>query len=413
LKFYNFVCSIEKGPKAKKRPLDDIEADREIVSFYVRYHYLLSQNDTTGSNALIGAWQKKLGHQNLWEDFNLEYERGPPPNSGKEHTHSRSARVTTRKSTGGISAPKPAKKIDILSRRRSTECHYFSDSSLTPLPSSDDEDDTPLRITTMQLQKSPSLSSRNAVSRPTKDPPSRDSRDHLVGVKDQGISYNYTSQDENMDPWVAEVVHESADDPMNGASVSAACLPSGRWASQPVTEHNDAKSLSAPVPRSSSAPRQKRRNRTNWSLRKKPSKRKKADHVEETTDQPMAIDPPAAVDPEPEPEPPTIEPVHQDIAPSEPFIPRLEQSEIPSLKISIRPPVSIPPIVQEIRVPFSTSCANIPLPRPGPASNPDPSPDGLKGLSDTPVATIPGFPRPTLPGNPPIWAQVRIVRNSS
>jgi hypothetical protein len=432
LKFYNFVCSIEEGLEPRRIPLDDNEADREIISFYVRYHHLLFQNDTTGSNALIGAWQKKLGHRNLWENFNLGYTWNPPPKSRKERTRSLPARAATRRSTGGISAPKPARKIDPLPRRKSTEYHYSSDSTLTPLPSSDDEGDISLQIATTQSQKSPSPSSWSAAWRPTAGPSSRDPSKCSVGVIDQHISYNYTLQDEIMDPGdeppptppqdisfsvnpshretanfttaLTDVVHGNVDDPMNGTSVSAVCLQPGREPSQPTTKYNDAESLSAAIPRSSSAPRGKRRSRTNWNAKKKPPKRKKAEHVEETADQPMAIDTPAAVDPGLAPGPLTTGPVHQDV-PSEPFIPRLEPLEIPSLKISIHPSTFIPPIAQETRVPFA-SYTNIPLSRPAP--NPDLPPDGLKGPSDAPAAPI---PRPALPGNPPIWAQVRIVHN--
>jgi len=427
LRFYNFVCSSE-GSKARRRELGDNETDREIISFYVQYHYLLSRNDTTGSNALIGAWQKKLGHRNLWEDFNLVYEGGPPPKSGGRHIRSRPARAATRKSTGCIPAPNPVRKANHLPRRRSAEYHYFSDSSLTPLPSSDDEDDTQPQFATMGLPRPSSPSSGEALSCPTADSPPGGSRYYMA----QGISHHYTHQDENMDledappptppqdiggpndPLYYEpvdsmaVLTEVADDPMNGTSVSAMCLRSGRELSLPVTKPNNTKSLSAPVPCSSSAPHTKRRRKTNGSTKKK---RKKVENAEETTDQPMVIDTPAA-DPEPEPEPLIIEPVRQDVAPRELFIPRLEPSEPPPLKISILPSPFIPPIVQESRVPFSASRPNILLPQPIPASNPDPSPDDLKGLNDTPVAATSGFSRPTLPSNPPIWAQVMAVRHS-
>ena len=396
LRFYNFVCSIERDFKARIEPLDH-DLDREIISFYIRYHHLLYQNDTTGSNALIGAWQRKLGHQNLWEDFNLVYTSGPPPISGGSRTRSRPTRASTRKSTGGISAPKPVKKSKPLPRRRSEEHHYFSDSSLTPLPSSDDED---------------------IVSRPTAYPFARDPNDCSVGSVDQGISQNDTIQDVNMDsgdeppptppqdtgflidpPYcelansatsLTRVVQNSVDDPMIGNSVSAASFRSGKVPSRSVTRYNGEKSLSAPAPHSSTAPQRKRGRRTNWNT-KKPSKKKRT-HVEEATDQPMVIDTPAVADLDPEPEPLTIGRVRQDIAPNEPFIPGL---------------VPIPPILPEVRAPFSTSCANIPLPRVAPASNPDPSLDDLKGPSDTPAVAIPVFPRPVLSKNPPIWAQVR------
>jgi len=419
----------------RREELGDNEADREIISFYVQYHHLLSRDDTTGSNALIGTWQKKLGHRKLWEDFNREYEGEPPPKSGGARIRPRPARAATRKFTGRISAPNPAKKVNPLPRRRSAGYRYFSDSdsSLTPLPSSDDEDNTQPPFTNTRLQRSPSPSSGGVLPCPTADSLPGGSRDSLARIVDEGISHHYTPQDEDMDPGdvppptppqdhdigvslycepaismaaLAEVV----DDPTNGSSVSAMCLRSGRELSLSVTEPNT-KSLSAPVPGSSSTPHRKRKHKNNWYPKKKPQQRKKADHAEETTDQPMVVDTPAVAGPEPEPEPPIIEPVHQDIAPSEPFIPRLEPSEPPSLKISIIPTVLIRPIAQESRVPFSTSRPNILLPEPAPLSNPDPSPDCLKGLSDTPVAAAPGSLRPTLSINPPIWAQVRVVRN--
>lgn len=425
LKFYNFVCSIE-GSKPRRKLLGDNEADRKIISFYVRYHYLRSHGDTTGSNALIGAWQKKLGHKKLWEDFNLGYQNGPPPSSGNERTHSRPARVATRKSTGGISTPNTVRKISPLPRRRSAEHHYFSDSSLTPLPSSDDEDDTSLWITPIPPRRPSSSSSGNALTYPPEGPLPRNSKRFLVGITGQGISRNHIPQDKNMDleyeppptppslgvpvdslrceptnytTAFAEVIHGGVDDPMNGTSVSAVFPRSGKERLQSVTGPSEAKSASAPVPRSSSAPRRKRRRKVNWSTKKK---RKKADYAEVTTDQPMTIAEPGS-----EREPLTVEFANQDITLNEPFIPRLEPLELPSLRISIHPPVSIPPIVQESRVPFSTSYANIPQPRPAPASDPGPSPDGLKGLTDTPAVAVPVFLRPTLPSNPPIWAQVR------
>ena len=433
LKFYNFVCSGE-GSNARRTELGDNEADREIISFYVRYHHLLSRNDTTGSNALIGSWQKKLGHRNLWEDFNREYEGEPPPKSGGCRIRSRPARAATRKSTGCISAPNPTKKDIPLPRRRSAEYHYSSDSSLTSLSSSDDEDYAKPQLTTLRSRSPASSTSGGDLPCSTVDPPPGGSNARNI---DQSISQRYTSRDENMypsdeppptpsqdisvpiDPLYREpadsvaALAEVVDDPMNGTSISAMCLRSGRELSIfiPKPKPKPKKSLSAPVPRSSSAPRRKKGRKTGWNPKKKPTKPKKVDHVEETTDQPMVIDTPAVADPEPEPEPLIIENIHQDIAPSEPFIPRLEPSEPHSLKISIIPSVSIPPIVQEYRVPFSTSRPNIPLLQPPPASNPDPPPNGPKGLNDTPVAATPGFSRPTLPNNPPIWAQVSAAHN--
>ena len=405
LKFYNFVCSIEGKYEARCKPLGDNETDREIISFYVRYHHLLFQNDTTASNALIGAWQKQLGHQRLWEDFNLEYTSGPPSMNENERIHSRRTHASTRKSTGGIPAPKSVKRANPIPRRRSEGYHYFSDSSLTPLPSSDDEDDTTL------------------------DLPAGDPNDCSVGSVGQGTSQNDIHQDVYMDSGdeplptpaqdlgflvgsldceptnFAAALTQVVDDPMNDTSMSAACFQSGREPLQSSTCFNNENSLSAPVPRSSTAPYQKKRRRTNW-YSKKPSK--KSNRAEETADQPMIIDTPTVADLEPEPESLTIEPVRQDIALNEPFIPNLVSSEPPSLKISIHPPVFMPPIVSEIRVPLATSCVNIPSPRPPQASNPDPLPNDLKGSGDTPVVAVPGFLRPTLSSNPPIWAQVRI-----
>ena len=435
LKFYKFVCSLEGNSgesEPRKMQLVDRKKEREIISFYVRYHYLLFQNDTTGSNALIGAWQKKLGHENLWEDFNLVYMSGPPPVSGIKRTRSRPTRASTRKSTGGISAPKPAKKCNPLPRRRSEELHYFSDSTLTPLPSSDDEDDTPFRITTIQSQKLSSPLSRDTVPHPAAYPLARDPSNRSVGSIDQGISQNDTVQDVHMgsgdepppippqdigsfiDPLhcgptnsatsLTRDVQNSVDDPMNGTSVSAASFPSGREPSQSVTDRSGEKSLSAPVPRSSTAPHRKKRRKTNW-YPKKSSKKKT--HVEETVDQPMVVDTPTVADPEREPEPPTVAPVRIDTTHDEPFIPKLVPSDPPSLKILIRPRVSIPPIAPEIRAPLSTSCTNIPSPRLVPVPNSDSSLDVLKGPSDTPAVAVPGFSRPTLSENPPIWAQVR------
>ena len=431
LKFYNFVCSIEGKYKARSKPLSDNEVDREIISFYVRYHYLLFQNDTTASNALIGTWQKELGHQKLWEDFNLEYESGPLPMSRNGHAHSRHTYTLTRKSTGGIPAPKRVKRTNLLPRRRSEEYHCFSDSSLTPLPSSDDEDDTTFRITTTQLRRPSSPSSRIVVLPFTVDLPAGDPNDCSVWSVGQGSSQNGAPQDLNMDSVkeppptppqdigflidpceptnsaaaLTQVVQENVDDPMNGTSISAACFRSGMEPSQSLAYSNDEKSLSAPVPRSSTAPYRKRRRRTNWYSKKRPSK--KPNHVKGTADQPMVIDTPTVAGLEPEPQPLTIEPVGQDIALNEPFIPELVSSKPPSLKISIHPSVSTPPIISEIRVPFSSSYVNIPSPRPAQAPSPDPLPDDLKGSGDTPVVTVPEFSRPTLSSNPPIWAQVR------
>ena len=429
MKFYNFVCSGE-GSEPRTSELGDNEADREIISFYVRYHHLLSRNDTTGSNALIGSWQKQLGHRKLWEDFNLEYEGGAPPKSGGRRTRPRPARAATRKSTGCISAPNPTRRVIPLPRRRSAEYRYFSDSSLTPL-SSDNEDSRP-QFTTMRLRSPPPPLSGGDLSCPIQDPLPEGSKDCLARIMDQDISRHRVPRDKNMDPTdvppptppqdigvpidplYCEPADSTAslagvvDDPMNGTSVSAMCLRSGRELSLSVTKPKDTKSLSAPVPRSSSAPRTKRKHKNNWSTK---GKRKKVDNAEETTVQPMVIDTPTVAGPEPEPEPLTVEPVHQDIAQSEPFIPGLDLSEPPSLKISILPSVPIPPIVQEFRVPFSTSRPNIPLPQPAPASNPEPPPAALKGLSDTRAAAT-GVSRPVLPSNPPIWAQVRAVHNS-
>ena len=406
LKFYNFVCSIEGKCEARCKPLGDNEKDREIISFYVRYHHLLFQNDTTASNALIGAWQKQLGHQRLWEDFSLEYTGGPPSMNENERIHSRRTHASTRKSTGGIPASKSVKRATPIPRRRSEEHHYFSDSSLTPLPSSDDEDDI------------------------ISDLPADDPNDCSVGSVGQGTSQNDTHQDVNMDSGdeplpappqdigflvdslgceptkFAAALTQVVDDPMNGTSVSAACFQSGREPLQSSTCFNDENSPSAPVPRSSTAPYQKKRRRTNWYSKKKPSK--KSNRAEATADQLMIIDTPTVAELEPEPESLTVEPVRQDIALNEPFIPNLVSSEPPSLKISIHPHMFMSPIVSEIRVPLATSCVNIRPPHPAQASNPDPLPNDLKGSGDTPGAAVPGFLRPTLSSNPPIWAQVRI-----
>jgi len=430
LKFYNFVCSIERN--ARSNPLNDNGADREIISFYVRYHYLRFLKDTTASNALIGAWQKELGHQKLWEDFNLEYESGPPSMSRNERTHSRPTYAPTRKSTGGITTPKPAKGAKPLSRWWSDEdCHCFSDSTLTPLPS-DDEEDTTFRIATTQSQKQLLPSSGGVASHFTVGLSTGNSSSCSVGSAGQGTSRNDTSQDVNMDSAdeppstppqdvgslpldreptssaaaLTQVFQEIVDDPMNGTSASAACFRSGRKPLQSLTYFSDEKSLSAPVPRTSTTPHRKRRRRANWYSKKKSPKKPK--HVEETADQPMVIDTPTLADLEPDRGPLTIEPVRQVVAPSEPFIPEPVSSEPPSLKISIHPSASTLPIVSEIRVPFSTSYANIPSPRPAQASNPDLLPDDPKGSADTPVIVVPGFSRPTLFSNPPIWAQVSI-----
>ena len=73
LTFYNFVCSIDRKSNTKRNALADNETDREIIYYYVLYHHLLYQNDTTAANPLIGAWQKKLGHWNFWRDFSRAY----------------------------------------------------------------------------------------------------------------------------------------------------------------------------------------------------------------------------------------------------------------------------------------------------------------------------------------------------
>ena len=187
---------------------------------------------------------------------------------------------------------------------------------------------------------------------------------------------------------------------MNGTSVSAACFRSEKELPQSLAHFSGEKSLSAPVPRSSTVPHRKKRRRTNFFSKKKPPK--KSNRVGGTTDQPMVIDTPAVVGLEPEPELLTIEPACQDIALNEP------SSELLSLKISTHPPVSITPIAPEIRVPLLASCTNIPSIRPALTPNPDPSPEDLKGPSDTPAVAVSGFSRPALFSNPPIWAQVRI-----
>lgn len=343
----------------------------------------------------------------------MEYESGPPPMSGNECTLSRPTRAPARKSTGGIPASKRVKKHGPLPRRRSFD--YYSDSSLTTLPS-DDEDDTALRITTI----------------------ARDSNDLQVGSADQGVSQDRTPQDVIMDSAdeprptpphtppqtissliasphcesanyataLTQFVSESVDDPMNGTFVFATRLRSGRELPRFVTGFDNGKFLSNPVSRSSKVSYQQKGRRTSLDPKKKSSKKK--NHVEETPKQPMVVDTPAITDLELEPEPLSTG-LHQDATLSEPFIPRLKPPGPPSLKIPIRPPVSIPPIVPEIRVPLSISCINTPLPRPAPVQNSGPSPDGLKGPSVTPAVVVPRISRPTLPSNPPIWAQVRML----
>lgn len=294
--------------------------DREIISFYVRYHYLLSRNDTTASNALIGAWQKKLGHKNLWEDFNLEYENGPPPMSGIQRARPSPMRVPTRKSTGCIPERRPPKTPDLSSRRSSAEYHCFSDSPLTPLPSSDDEDDTPL-IATSGSPMPPKSSGRNDVLRLAADLPARDSSDSSFGSMDKSISHNRLPWDINMDPVdeppptppqdfsvfinplhhgpessttsLMGVASEGTDETMYDASAFTMCLRSGRRPGRPVTGFSGARSFSAPVPLPSSAPSKKGRRRVGNSAKKKPRKQKKPGYIEDPPDQQMAIDIPA------------------------------------------------------------------------------------------------------------------------
>ena len=356
--FYNFVCSIEGKSNTRRNALADNETDREIIYYYVLYHHLLFKNDTTAADTLICAWQKKLGHQIFWKDFSQKYGSGSPP--------------PTRESTGEIPAPNPEEAKPL-----SEEHSLFYSDVLPPPPIG------------------------NVVPRSNSGLPSRDPNGCSTRDVGHTASHNYTLQDVNMDAadeppptppqgigllagsftsetadsatFSTQLVRESVDDPMNGTSVSAVCFRPEREPSQ--SRLGDGKSHSAPVP-PSTAPHRKKRRKANLNPKKKPPK--KPNRVEESTvGQPMSIDTPVVSDPGPNPEP-------------------------PSLKLSTHLPISTASITQESRAPLSISCVNIPLSRSASGPSYDPLPDG------TPAVVSPGFSRPILSGNPPIWAQVRM-----
>lgn len=425
--FYKFVCSVDKRPGVGRGSDVDKRDVLELVSFYLRYHYLLSRKDTTASNALIGAWQKKLGHEILWEDFNLGFQQGPPSARASPPT-----RTSTRKSTGCIPASKPVKGPNPLTRRRSEGCSYISDSSLTPLSSSDDEVSFIVNTERSRIQSPPST--RSVVVDSTTEFRMEDLHGSSFGVN-QGITDNCSPRETHMvsgdeppptppqdagvliDPLqhfepesssasLSDVIHGSVDPPMNCTSISAACLPFERGPIQSSTVCNHSKSLSAPAPTSSSPPCRKRK-KSNCNTKKRHSKQKKTAPVAEDTGEPMVIDTPIAVDSEAGPGPASTEPVHQGAVLSEPFTHRIEQSE-PPLKISIYPSAtaSTHPTSPGARVPLLTSCTNV-TPRSAPSPIPGSSPGDLKGLGGTNVVAVPGLSRPALHSNPPIWAQVR------
>lgn len=397
LEFYNFVCSIEKEPQIRTKPLSDNKPDRKIVSFFVRYHHLLSRNDTTGSNALIGAWQKELGHQNAWKDFNLVYERGPSLSSRRKRGHP--TRAPTRKSTSCTPVQKPVNTPNLSSSRKSVERYLFSDSPLTTPPSSDDEGEA-----SPKRPRMPSPSSiGDAISRSFTGPSTRDLNDRSFRSIDQDISdfcsprgIQMDSADEPpptpsqepsvlVDPSQFEpenstdgVTYERDDDPMNGTSASTVCIQSGTGQTLSVAESNHPRSLSAPVSSSSSVPRKKRREGVLYCLGKK-SSRQGEELVGEATDQSMAIDTSAVAYADPKLIPST-EPIHRETG----------------------------PIVPEIRQPLSASCTNVPPLEPASGPNIDPLGGELKSFDDASVVPAPALPRPTLPRNPPIWAQVRV-----
>ena len=391
--FYNFVCSAEGKSNTTRNALADNKTDREIIYYYVLYHYLLFKNDTTAANALIGTWQKNLGHQIFWEDFSRDYRRGSPPTSSNECISSRRPCAPARESTGGIPEPNPEE-----AKHLSEKYPWFYGDLLTPQQSSD-EDDTPPPITT-RLRKPLPPPIGNVVSRSNSGLPSRDPNGYSTGHVGQTASHNYTLQDVNMDAadeppptppqdigflagsfasetadsaaFPTQLVRESADDPMNGTSVSAACFRSEREPSQ--YRLGGGKSHSAPVP-PPTAPHRKKRRKASLNPKKKPPK--KPNRVEEpAVDQPMSIDTPVVSDPGPNP-------------------------ESPSLKLSAHSPISTTSIAPESRVPLSISYINIPLSRSTSGPSYDPLPDG------TPAIVSPGVSRPILSGNPPIWAQVR------
>lgn len=421
LKFYNFVCCIERNHRERKNKLTDDKEDREIISFYVRYHHLLSRNQTTDSNALIGAWQKGLGHQSLWEDFNLEYAHGPAPLTVTSPVPSRPTRASTRKSTGCISASKPRKMSTHLSRRRSAGYRYPSDSSLTPLSSSDDEGDAPSITPTKRSRIGSPPQSISVMLDSATEPRMKRLNDRSFGGVDQGISDNCPPRESHMhsggeppatppqnthaliglgDFCAGDDIHGSTYDPVNGTSISAACLQPERGPTQLGTLSTLPKSLSAPVPPSSFRAGEKRKKTFNYHTKKK-SPKKKAEPVEGTTHEPMAIDIPTVPSPEVRPGPATT-------TLSEPFRLRIEPPEPPPLKISIHPVTSIPSVSPEVKLPLSTACINLPSPRSTQGRNPDLSLASPKGLGGITAVTTPGFSRPPLPNNPPIWAQVRV-----
>lgn len=320
------------------------------------------------------------------------YECGPPPLSETRPVPSRPVRASGRKSTGYISSSKQTRKPGPLLRRRSAEsaqCFYASDSSLTPLPSSDDEDDGSFMNTAKRSRTQSPSPGGSAVLDSTTDPQIGHLNGHSFGSIDQGISGDCPPLETHMDfrdelpptppetpsASLTDVIRGDIDDPMNGTSISAGCLRFGKGQNQSMTSSNHPKSLSAPVPPPSSSPRRKRKKRINYYTKKKPPKQKKAEP--ETTEESMVIDPPAVADP------------------------RLRPSGLPSLEISI---ASIPSIS---RVPLSASRTNVTPLRSASASGLNPPLDEPKGLGDTPTGAVPGLSRPTLPSNPPIWAQVR------
>ena len=390
LDFYKYVCSYDGEPITPKDALTDNEEDRKIIFHYVQYHYLLSLKDYTASNTLIGRWRKELGYKEFSEDFNLHYGGGRLPMNSDKLTNSPRTHAATRKSTEGIPITKP-EEANCLSRRRSEDYHWFHGRLLTPQPSSDG-DNTPPPI------RSPVSGSNSGL--PTGDPNGFSVRD-----VDQGTSHNYDPQDVYMDaanepPLTplkdigflvgspapetansatvpAQITWESVDDSMNGTSVSAVCFRSEKEPSQ--SRSGGGKPHSAPVP-PSTAQRRKKRHKANLNPKKKPPKKpNRVDGV--TAGQPMSIDTPIVADPGPD-------------------------SGSPSLELSTHSHTSTTPILQEFRAPFSSSCAHIPLSRSAPGQNHDPLPEDLKELDDTPTVASPGFSRPTLSRNPPIWAQV-------
>lgn len=291
----------------------------------------------------------------------MEYKRGPAPSSGNLFVRSSPTRTLTRKSTGCISAPRPPKKLNPLPRRKSAEYCYPSDSSLTPLSSSDDEDDASFVITAKRSRMQSPPPSGSVVLDSATVLGVTHLNDCSFGSIDQGISDDFPPRETNMesgdeppatppqdsgiliDPLRFELenssteIYGSVDDPMIGTSISAACLRSERVPTQSIPTSNHTKSLSAPVPPSC----RKRKTRAYFDTRKRPSKQKKAELAEETTEEQMAIDTPAVTGPKARPGPAGTEPAY-------------------------------------------------------------------RSTVDTP--SIPGLSRPALHNNPPIWAQVRVSR---